>query len=220
MPVSRLVRLTLLLAAGLATVPVLAGEPLMLGRFSAGDTDGWKRATFDGIPASDYRIVTLDGRKALRGRCRDSAAVFGIERRIDLDETPVLNWSWRVERTYDDLDERQRGGDDFPARVYAVIDGGWLKWRTRALNYVWASRSPPGSAWPNPFRDQAMMVAVRSGRARAGEWVSERRNLRGDFRRHFGIDADHIDGVAVMTDCDNHGGRATAYYGDIYMTAD
>lgn len=65
-----------------------------------------------------------------------------------------------------------------------------------------------------------MMVAVRSGDDRAGEWVAERRDLRAGFRRHFGIEADHVDGIAVMTDCDNHGGRATAYYGDIYLTVD
>lgn len=190
----------------------------MLGEFSSGDTGGWRAAAFDGIPESDYSVVEVDGRTALRGRCRDSASVFGLRRRIDLGKTPILNWSWRVETTYEGIDERSKAGDDFPARVYAVIDGGWLKWRTRALNYIWAGRAQRGDSWPNPYRKRSMMIVLRSGDARAGEWVSERRNLRADFRRYFDIETDHIDGIVLMTDCDDHGGRATAYYGDIYLT--
>lgn len=192
----------------------------MLGEFSAGITAGWEAAAFDDIRESEYDIVEVDGRTALRGRCSDSASVFGIEKDIDLEKAPVLHWSWRVEGVYPGIDERSKDGDDFPARVYAIIDGGLLKWRTRAINYVWASEAEAGSAWPNPFQSRAMMVAVRSGKARAGEWLSERRNLRDDFKRYFDLDADLVDGIALMVDCDNHGGEGIAYFGDIYLTAE
>lgn len=191
-------------------------DRVTLGAFSAGDISGWENAAFDDIPESEYALAEVDGRRVLRGTCSDSASVFGIEREIDLTRTPVLHWSWRVPAVYSGLDERNRAGDDFPARVYAVIDGGWLAWRTRAINYVWASRVPIGAVWPNPFKEQAMMVAVQSGGADG--WVREARNVRADFKAQFGIDANHIDGVAVMVDCDNHGGRGEAYFGDIYFT--
>lgn len=194
--------------------PAMA-EQVDLGRFSRGEIDGWQTRGFDDIPASDYELVEKDGRRVLRGQCDDSASIFGTEQRIDLERTPYLHWSWRVDGVYADLDERTRAGDDFPARVYAVIDGGWRIWRTRAINYVWASREPVGAAWPNPFKEQAMMVVVESG---TGGWQHEVRDVRADFREHFDRDTDHIDGIALMVDCDNHGGRGRAWFGDIYLS--
>jgi hypothetical protein len=96
-----------------------------------------------------------------------------------------------------------------------VIDGGWAFWRTRTVVYVWAARQPAGSDWPSAYADQARVVALRSGTAEAGQWREERRDLRADFRRWFGIDARHVDGVALMTDCDDGGGAASAAYGDL-----
>ncbi|MDT0634992.1 DUF3047 domain-containing protein [Spectribacter hydrogenoxidans] len=192
-----------------------AAERVDLGPFSGGEIDGWQTLGFDDIAASDYALVEQDGSRVLRGQCDNGAAVFGIEQRIDLEQTPYLHWSWRVDNVYADLDERTRAGDDFPARVYAVIDGGWRIWRTRAINYVWASREPVGAAWPNPFKEQAMMVVVESG---PGGWQHEARNVQADFRRHFDRDTDHIDGIALMVDCDNLGGRGRAWFGDIFLS--
>lgn len=193
-------------------------ERIVLGAFSAGDTQGWRNEPFDGIDPSRYDVAEVDGRTALRGRCDDSASVFVLEREVDLREHPVLQWSWRVDEVYRDIPERKKAGDDFPARVYVVVDGGLLQRRTRAVNYVWASRLEPGTAWPNPFSGRAMMVALQSGPK--GEWVSESRNVREDLQRYFGRRVDVINGVAVMTDCDNHNGTGKAYFGDIYFTGD
>lgn len=44
------------------------------------------------------------------------------------------NWSWRVEKPHSDLDERSKQGDDYAARVYIVVDGGLMFWKTIALN--------------------------------------------------------------------------------------
>ena len=59
------------------------------------------------------------------------------------------------------------------------------------------------------------MVALRSGSAEAGRWMQERRDVRADFQRLFGTDITRLDAVALMTDTDNGGGEARAWYGDI-----
>jgi hypothetical protein len=59
------------------------------------------------------------------------------------------------------------------------------------------------------------MIVVESGDAKAGTWVDERRNLLDDYRRAFGEDPPKVSGVAIMTDTDNTGETATAWYGDI-----
>lgn len=190
-----------------------------VGAFSSGHTQGWESAGFRGVPESKYKVVTLGGRQVLRGRCAASASLFGIKKRIDLNATPVMHWSWRVDKVYTGIDERTKAGDDYVARVYAVIDGGILKWRTRAINYVWASQVPQGAAFPNPYCNEAMMVAIESGTGKVGQWQQELRNVQVDFKRYYDKNADHIDGVAVMTDCDNHADTAQVYFGDIYFTA-
>jgi hypothetical protein len=202
------------LAAVLAlavTVPAIAAEPV--GAFSAGELGGWQEKSFKGN--SRYELTELDGRQVLHASCDGGASVLYREQKIDLNATPVLQWSWRVDETFTGVNERSKAGDDYPARVYVVVDGGLLAWRTIAMNYVWASAQPKDSAWDNAFVGNAKMLALRSGSGEAGQWQQESRNVREDFRSFHGRDIDRIDGVAVMTDCDNTGGQAEAWFGDI-----
>jgi hypothetical protein len=163
----------------------------------------------------------MDG-EALRARCFNSASGLFLKRKIDLRVTPVIEWSWRVDAVFDaSVDETTKAGDDFPARLYVVREGGVAVWRTRAINYVWASAMPAGSDWPNPFASQARMVALHSGAPAApGQWITERRNIREDFRRYHGRDVESIDAVAIMTDCDNRGAAAEAWYGPVRFLAE
>ena len=64
------------------------------------------------------------------------------------------------------------------------------------------------------------MIVVRSGTRHLNQWMSERRNVLEDYRKAFGKEPPVIIGVAVMTDTDNTGETATAYYGDIAMQSD
>lgn len=140
---------------------------------------------------------------------------------VNLDQTPYLHWRWRVKGVLGQPDEQSKQGDDYPARIYVVKDGGWALWRTRSINYVWSSSQPEGSVWPNAYTEQSMMVAVRSGvPVDPSRWVTERRNLREDFKSLFGKDVHQIDLVALMTDTDNTGSNATAWYGDIYFSSE
>jgi len=177
----------------------------------------WEHHSFTG--ETDYELVTVDGRRAVRATCNgESASGLYLEEPIDLSETPIIEWRWRVDSVYNAIDERTREGDDFPARIYAVHEPTWLRWKTRALNYVWASREPAGSSWQNPFQSRARMVAVASGPPEDGaQWQTVTRDLRADFRRHHGEVPEHLTALAIMTDCDNHGGTTRAWYGRIRL---
>jgi hypothetical protein len=198
-----------LLAAALAAA--VAGAAAA-ETFAPADIAGWRRHAFAGETA--YALDAIDGEAAVAARCADSASGLFLERAVDLTRTPVIEWRWRVARTFPPgPDEATKAGDDYPARLYVVKDGGLLRWRTLALNYVWASAKPAGADWPNAYASQARMIALRSG-PREG-WATERRNLREDFRRFHGVDLDRIDAVAIMTDCDDRGTGAEAWYGSI-----
>jgi len=100
-----------------------------------------------------------------------------------------------------------------------VISGGLAFWRTRAVNYVWASNSQKDKVWPNAFAgDHAIMVAVRGPESPLHTWVHEKRNIRTDLQKMFGEDIRYIDAVALMTDTDNSNSQVLAYYGDIWFS--
>ena len=156
--------------------------------------------------------------QALYAESRASASGLFREIKVDLDRTPYLHWSWRIKGLIDGGDERSKQGDDYPARIYVVFSGGLFFWRTRAINYVWSNREPLGSVWPNAFTSNAQMIAVRSGRTGMGQWLTERRNVKADYRQLFGIEPGEIAAVALMTDTDNTGAIAVAWYGDIWFS--
>jgi hypothetical protein len=197
---------------------LLASAMLVLGDFTQG-MDSWDERSFAGN--TRYSVVDVDGRAALEAMAEGTASALYRRQQIDLEKTPYLHWSWRIEETFGpEIDERSKAGDDYPARLYVVRRGGLAFWRTRALNYVWASAEPVDARWPNAYAgNNAQMWAVASGEESAGQWVSHVRDVRADWRKAFGEDIASLDGVALMTDADDTGGVARAWYADIYFSA-
>ena len=73
---------------------------------------------------------------------------------------------------------------------------------------------------PNTYTDKVIMFVVESGKEKLNTWVSEERNVYEDYKKAFGEEPPVISGVAIMTDTDNTGESAAAYYGDIiFMNA-
>ena len=197
-------------------------QRLMVGDFSSGSLRGWEEKVFNGT--TRYQIVELavndKTTRVLRAESQASASGRVREISIDLTKTPVLHWSWCVEKSLDNLDEQTKSGDDYAARIYVVVSGGLAFWKTRSLNYVWASKMPVGSYWPNAYaKNNVIMVAQQSGHRNAGQWHRQKTNIRDDFKRYFGKDIETIDAVAIMTDTDDSGQHVTAWYGDIFFSA-
>lgn len=187
----------------------------------------WETKVFAG--ESIYTIGDHKGRLALKALSRQSASGLVLKKQIDLTKTPYLSWSWLVEKTLPQLDERNKNGDDFVARIYVVIDGGLRIWKTKSLNYVWSSNQNKGVVWDNPFAGaKVKMMAIRGKQSETGTWYQERRNVYQDLIATFG-DKDseeanrktyrYIDVIAIMTDTDNSGWDAESYYGDLVFTA-
>ncbi|MGL6072443.1 DUF3047 domain-containing protein [Craterilacuibacter sp.] len=208
-------KFALLLA--LATTPLLAAD-LVAGAFSQGTLTGWDNKAFKG--ETRYRLVKdeTSGKTVLMAQTEGGASGQFRKLKVDLNRTPYLNWRWKISNTYSGVNERSKSGDDYPARVYVVDERGPFGISSRALNYVWSSNQAVGSRWPNAFVPQAMLQAVDSGNAKAGQWVAHKRNVREDLKAAFNEDFDHIDAVALMTDADNAGGKASAWYGDIWFS--
>jgi hypothetical protein len=168
---------------------------------------------------TDYRLVQENGKTVLRAFSQ--AAASGLIKKVSFDagKYRYLRWSWKIDRTIPGGDEKTKAGDDYAARVYVVFRGRYF-WQTRAINYIWANHLKKGESLPNAYSGNAMMVAVESGPARAGQWLSAERDLLADYRRLFGEEPGEAGAIAIMTDTDNTGAVATAWYGDITLSTE
>lgn len=210
--------LSLLGACLLSTSLYAADSKLPIGEFSAKQLQAWDDKIFKG--KTQYQLVQDGQRWVLSAKSK--AAASGLTRKIEVDltKTPFLNWSWRVDQALPALEEQTKAGDDYAARIYVIVDGGLLVWNSKAVNYVWSGSSARGTTWGNAYLPKnAQMLAVRGKQDKAGVWVTEKRNVRADFKKLYGVDIQAIDGIALMTDTDNSGGEAAAKYGDIFFSA-
>ncbi|MDE2149398.1 MAG: DUF3047 domain-containing protein [Gammaproteobacteria bacterium] len=217
--------LTLALLTAAPSLPA-AAEP-QPPPFSRGSLVGWKTETFEGRPQTKYSLVDDGGVQVLHAVCDDSVLGLVWRGRVDLTRTPILSWRWKIQRVYPGADPHTKAGDDFPARVYVALGTAWLPWTLRSLSYTWANgplasgRHAAGGVpfIPSPYTDRAELLAVRQGAAGVGQWQAESRDVRADLKAVFGDDYDHIDGVAVMTDCDDSHTHGQAWYGDLRFSA-
>ncbi len=207
-----------LYALFLLSFPVLVySAPVFVAEFSKQERAGWDEKEFEG--KTRYKIVSMDGKYVLAAQSTGAASGLFKEVSIDLKKTPFLNWTWKVDSVLSGIDEKTKEGDDYVARVYVVSSGGLFVWNTKALNYVWSSNQPVGDSWPNAYTSNAHMISVESGPAGEGQWKAYKRNVLQDFKRFHDADISEIDVVAIMTDTDNSGLSAKAYYGDIYFSS-
>lgn len=199
---------------------LIAMAPLAMAQaitFTPAQIAAWPTRSFEG--ETRYSLVTQSGQRVLQARAAGQASAKYLEREIDLSETPYLSWCWKVSGVYDGLDETTKAGDDYPARVYVVDKTGLLPWQIEAVNYVWSSNRPVGSQWVNAFTDRAQLLALQSGDAKAGQWVAEVRNVRKDFAMLFDSQPKELVGVALMSDGDNAGGDATAWFSGLRFSS-
>ncbi len=201
----------------LISMCIQSAHAQVIGRFEQADMDGWKVKRFKG--ETQYTLSPAPNGHSLKAYSEASASALYKKVEIDLTKSPYLNWSWRITRPLSNVDETTKQGDDYVARVYVVVSKGLFSMNTLALSYVWSGHQEQGTLWPNAFTEKAAMIAVRSGTKDAGQWLTEKRNVREDFKRAFGRDIKKIDGVALMTDTDNSNQSAIAWYGNIRFTA-
>ena len=174
---------------------------------------GWQHREFAG--QSQYTVEHYQGQTVIKGRAAGTASMLFKPQRINLKQTPYVNWRWKVANTYGEFDEKTKAGDDYPARFYVVLQHGPLPWQTLALNYVWSSSYAVGQHWPNAYTSNAMVVVLKSGEQGLGQWHSEKRNVVADFKRLFNVEVSHLDGYAIMVDGDNTGSQGVAWFSEI-----
>lgn len=230
----------LFLLVGYSVAIAQPAEIIEVGNFSnlrAGSDfpSAWKPLTFKKIKQhTRYSLVADNGVVVVKALSNSSAS--GLIRKVEINPKiyPVVTWRWKVTKIYTNGDVTKKKGDDYPARIYITFKydpdkAGFfekIKYETAktlygeyppiaALNYIWASNAHKGTIVPNPYTDQAMMIAVESGAQKLNNWVEEVRNIYQDYKKAYGEEPPLISGVAIMTDSDNTKESAVSFFGDI-----
>lgn len=227
----------LLPAALLCAALGVSAEPVWVGRFNDADTAipaPWKVEHFnEKHPPTRYTLRRWDGVVAIEAMADKSMALLGRPVAVDLKKTPILCWQWRIDAPVASADMNTKSGDDYAARVYLTfsVPPEQLGLGTRAklalarsiygdqvpdaaLNYVWDNTHPVGTLQDNAYTDRTRMLVLRSGTAKAGVWVQERRNVLKDFQLAFGDIGGQLGGLAIASDTDNTGEKAHAGFAD------
>ena len=150
----------------------------------------------------------------------NAASGLGKEVKIDLNKTPFINITWKIEKDLPGIKENSKKGHDFAARVFAVKKTGATPLSNRAINYVFSSNNIIGFNSPSPYTKKSVDYVLASTKFNLNEWVTVKANVKEDFKKFHGLDIKELDGLAIMSDTDNSKMKAIAYYQNIYFSAE
>ena len=165
-----------------------------------------------------YTIGSNENGSFLKAVADNAASGLGKEVKIDLNKTPFINITWKIEKDLPGIKENTKKGHDFAARVFAVKKTGATPLSNRAINYVFSSNSEIGFSSPSPYTKKSIDNVLASTKKNLNEWVTVKTNVKEDFKRFHDLDVDELDGLAIMSDTDNSKMKAIAYYQNIYFS--
>ena len=149
----------------------------------------------------------------------NAASGLGKEMKIDLNKTPFINITWKIEQDLKGIKEDTKKGHDFAARVFAVKKTGATPLSNRAINYVFSSNSEIGKNWPSPYTKKSIDNVLASTKDNLNVWVTVKANVKDDFKKFHDLDIDELDGLAIMSDTDNSKMKSVAYYQNIFFSS-
>ena len=155
----------------------------------------------------------------LKSVADNAASGLGKEIKIDLNKTPFINITWKVEKDLPGIKEDTKKGHDFAARVFVIKKTGATLLSNRAINYVFSSNNEVGSNWPSPYTKKSIDNVLASTKNNLNEWVSVKANVKDDFKKFHDLDVSELNGVAIMSDTDNSKKKSIAYFQNIYFSS-
>ena len=169
---------------------------------------------------TSYTVGSNENGNYLRAEAHNAASGLGKEVKIDLNITPFINITWKVEKDLSGIDEKSKKGHDYAARVFVIKKTGKTALSNRAINYVFSSNEEVGEYWTSPFTKKSIDYVLSTTKNNSNEWVTVKTNVKEDFKKLHNLEVNDIEGVAVMTDTDNSKKLAISYYQNIYFSSE
>ena len=191
---------------------------------------------------TEYTIGKNENGNFLKAVANKSASGLGKEIKINLNKTPYLNITWKVEKELKGINENSKKGHDYAARVFVVKKTGVTPLSNRAMNYVFSSNEDVNTFHSSPFTKKSIDYVLSTTKEHLNEWVTVKINVKEHFKKfheleldewvtvkanvksHFkqlhNLEVNQLNGVAIMTDTDNSKLISISYYQNIFFSAE
>ena len=167
-----------------------------------------------------YTVGSNESGNYLKAVANNAASGLGKEVKINLNKTPFINITWKIEKDLPGIKENTKKGHDFAARVFVIKKTGATPLSNRAINYVFSSNNEVGFNSPSPYTKKSIDNVLASTKGNLNKWITVKANVKEDFKKFHNLDVNELDGLAIMSDTDNSKMKAIAYYQNIYFSAD
>ena len=169
---------------------------------------------------TSYTVGSNENGNYLKAVADNAASGLGKEIKIDLNKTPFINITWKIEKDLRGIKENTKKGHDYAARVFAIKKTGATPLSNRAINYVFSSNSEVGENRPSPYTKKSIDNVLATTKDNLNEWVTVKANVKEDFKKFHDLDVNELDGLAIMADTDNSKKKTISYFQNIYFSAD
>ena len=166
-----------------------------------------------------YSVGSNEKGNFLKGIADNAASGLGKKTEINLNKTPFINITWKIEKDLPGIKENTKKGHDFAARVFVIKKTGATPLSNRAINYVFSSNNKIGVSSPSPYTKKSIDKVLASTKENLNEWITVKANVKEDFKKFHNLDVNQLDGLAIMVDTDNSKMKAISYFQNIYFSA-
>jgi len=167
-----------------------------------------------------YSLGSNENGQFLRAEAKGTASGLGQKVKIDLNKTPFINITWKIEKDLKGIDEKTKKGHDFAARVFVVKKTGLTPLSNKAVNYVFSSNNSVNEFWRSPYTKSSVDYVLSTTKDNINEWVTVKANVKEHFKKLHDLDVEELSGVAIMTDTDQTKIQAISYYQNIYFSSE
>jgi len=186
-----------------------------------GIPSGWTSESFGRNAAYDLTVEQSDGMRFLHLLSRDEHSIIAkdIAGKVNLKETPVLEWTWKATILPTGGDLRQRDTTDMAAQLYVVWPRFPALVRSRIIGYVWDTTTPTGTVFQSQKTGTVTFVVVRSGSQDLGKSITERRNIAQDYVKIYGESPPDPKAITISIDSNDTHSVAESFIGPIAFRA-
>ena len=169
---------------------------------------------------TEYSIGSNENGQFLRAEAKGTASGLGQKVKINLNKTPFINITWKIEKDLKGIDEKTKKGHDFAARVFVVKKTGLTPLSNKAVNYVFSSNNSVNESWRSPYTKSSIDYVLSTTKDNLNEWVTVKANVKEHFKKLHDLNVEELTGVAIMTDTDQTKIKAISYYQNIFFSSE
>lgn len=139
------------------------------------------------------------------------------QKEINIEDTPILSWKWRVWEIPKDGNEDISKKNDSAAGVYVVWGFTSLFKIPKSVKYTWSSTLPVGTILSHNFNNQKIIILATDSN-NLGKWLTFRRNIYQDYKNLFGENPpDRPIAILILSDGDSTHSLVKADYDDLEL---